>query len=233
MGHVLPEIERRMRADFPDKLREHRATAEAHAAAMERWKQDVREASKHSAAPPLPPEIDAPEEPQEPRLRQTDLTIERVATLLATATPKGLLMRDELPGWLSGMNAYNEAGRAFSIEAYGGRPYRAERQKHPRPIDIPRLTVAVFGTAQPDRLAELMRGADDRLLARFVWFWPDTDPFDLSRAAPNADWAIAALDKLRLLELAPALEPGGATGPIPVPLADPARARMVDFGRET
>ena len=58
----------------------------------------------------------------QPRLRQNDTTIERVATILAGAAPKGvLIVRDELAGWLTGMNAYNDAGRPFWIEAYGGR----------------------------------------------------------------------------------------------------------------
>src|SRR5258707_4124806 len=64
------------------------------------------------------------------------------------------------------MSAYNPAGRGFWIEAYGGRPYRVERQKHPEPIDIPRLAVAVYGTTQPEKLALLMRGPDDGLFAR-------------------------------------------------------------------
>src|SRR5438477_9308801 len=81
--------------------------------------------------------------PQAPRLRQSDVTIERVATLLATAAPKGLLIiRDELAGWIEGMTSYNNAGRSFWVEAYGGRPYRVERQKHLEPIDVPRLAVA-------------------------------------------------------------------------------------------
>jgi hypothetical protein len=113
MGDVLPELERRMLADFPDRLRDWQAAAEAHAAAVERWKTDVREAGKKGYAPPLPPS-EAPPEPQGPRLRLNDVTIERVATLLATAAPKGLLVtRDELIGWIAGMTAYNESGRPF------------------------------------------------------------------------------------------------------------------------
>jgi hypothetical protein len=69
-------------------------------------------------------------------------------------------MRDELSGWIAGMNTYNDNGRAFWVEAYGGRPYRVERQRH-EPIDIPRLAVAVYGSVQPDKLAELMRQPDD------------------------------------------------------------------------
>jgi len=61
-------------------------------------------------------------------LRQNDVTVEKVASLLATAAPKGVVVvRDELAGWIAGMNAYNDAGRAFWLEAYGGRPYRVER----------------------------------------------------------------------------------------------------------
>ena len=54
------------------------------------------------------------------------------------------------------MTSYNEAGRAFWIEAYGGRPYRLERQKHPEPIEIAYFVVAVYGSTQPDKIAALM-----------------------------------------------------------------------------
>ncbi len=87
-------------------------------------------------------------------MRQHDVTIEGVATPLANTAPKGLLIvRDELSGWLLGMTAYNDAGRAFYVEAYGGRPYRVERQKCPQPIEVLRLVVAVTGrhaTRQPE-----------------------------------------------------------------------------------
>ena len=94
----------------------------------------MRAAQQKVEPAPLPPLEVASPEPQAPRLRQNDVTIERVATLLANAAPKGLLVvRDEMVGWLAGMNQYHDAGRAFWIEAYGGRP-RVERQKHPPPI---------------------------------------------------------------------------------------------------
>ena len=65
-------------------------------------------------------------------------------TKTATAAPKGLLIvRDELAGWIAGMNAYHGGGRSFWIEAYGGRPYRVERKSHPDPVIVPRLAVAV------------------------------------------------------------------------------------------
>jgi hypothetical protein len=55
MRDVLPEIERRMQADFPDRLREWRSVSERQQAAEEIWKHDVRDAEKNKRAPPLPP----------------------------------------------------------------------------------------------------------------------------------------------------------------------------------
>jgi len=143
---------------------------------------------KRGAPAPLPPVTAAGPEPKSPRLRQHDVTIEKVAALLGTAAPKGLLIwRDELTGWIDGMTSYNDAGRAFWVEAYGGRPYRLERQKHPEPIEIAYFVVAVYGSTQPDKIAALMRGADDGLLSRFLWLWPEPIPFRLGRALPGAD----------------------------------------------
>src|SRR5690348_261390 len=96
MRYVLPEIERRMSIDFPDQLREWRAANELAKAADERWKTEVREAQRAGRAPPNPPLATSGPEPQSPRLRQYDVTVEKVASLEATAAPKGLLIiRDE------------------------------------------------------------------------------------------------------------------------------------------
>jgi Protein of unknown function (DUF3987) len=229
MRDVLPEIEQRMLADFPDRLRKWRANVEFEKAVEKKWQDEVRDAHSRSVPPPLPPKTMAGPEPQAPRLRQHDVTIERVASLLATAAPKGLLIiRDELAGWIDGMATYNPAGRAFWVEAYGGRPYRVERVKHPEPIEIPRLAVAVFGGTQPEKLALLMRQADDGLLGRMLWAWPEPRPFRLGRAAPGAQWAIAALDRLRELDL----QPGNPPRPMMVPLDDKARKLIERFGRE-
>lgn len=231
--HVLPAIERRMAADFPDWTREHRLVVEAAKARREAWEKDVRTAQKSGYAPPLPPaETDPPPEPQPPRLKMDDVTVEKVAELLARAAPKGLLMvRDELAGWLLGMGAYNAGARAFWLESYGGRPFRVDRVKHPVPIDVPHLAVGWFGGVQPERLAQLMKEADDGLLARFCWYWPDSVPFNLAQEAPDTAWAIEVLDRLRLLEMTPGREPGEAAQPVMVPLTEVALPHLVAFGR--
>lgn len=231
MRDILPELERRMIGDHPERMREWRVAVEARKAQVEAWEKDVRTAQKGGNAPPLPPEGDDPPEPQQPRIRLSDATVERVATLLARAAPKGLLVtRDELAGWLLGMNAYNDAGRSFWVEAYGGRSYRVERQKNPDPINVERLAVAVAGSIQPDKLAGLFQDADDGLLARFVWCWPEAVPFRLSRTAPGVSWAIEALDRLRMLDLS--TDENGNRVPINVPLAEPAMEAMQAFGQD-
>ncbi|WP_234731205.1 DUF3987 domain-containing protein [Acidocella facilis] len=229
---VLPKIETNMRADFPEKLAEWRAAAELHKAQQEAWEKNVRDAAKTGSPPPLPPRDAAPPEPQEPRLRQGDVTIEKVASLLAGAAPKGLLVvRDELAGWLLGMTNYNDSGRAFWLEAYGGRPYRVERQKNPEPIEVQRLAVAVMGGTQPDKLAEMFKDADDGLLARFLWAWPEPRPFKLSRRAPNVAFATEALDRLRMLDLMPATMETPAA-PVLVPLASSALPMLEAFAQD-
>jgi hypothetical protein len=226
---VLPEIERRIIGDFPDRLREWRARQEFAKAADKRWEKDVSAAQKRGAPAPLPPKADDCPEPQSPRLRQNDVTVEKVASLLATAASKGVvIVRDELVGWIAGMNVYNDAGRAFWLEAYGGRPYRVERQKHPEPISIARLAVAVYGTAQPERLALVMRDVDDGLLARILWLWPEPVEFRLGRETPDAARAIDALDRLRELDLLADDPPR----PIMVPLCSEACEMIEDFARE-
>ena len=63
------------------------------------------------------------------------------------------------------MNSYNDAGRAFWIEAYGGRPYSVDRKSRTDPILIPRLVVRVIGNIQPSRLVDLLHEADARGVA--------------------------------------------------------------------
>lgn len=227
LGEVLPEIERRMLADFPDRLREWAFTTELGQAATQRWRRELREAERRGAPIPSLPSVFAAAEPQAPRLRQNDVTIEKVAELLDAAAPKGLLIvRDELAGWISGMNAYHGGGREFWIEAYGGRPYRVERKTDPHPLIVSRLAVAVYGGVQPDKLGPLVRGIDDGLLGRFLWAWPEPLPFRLGARAPGAAQAIRALDRLRELDL----QPGDPPAPVMVPLTGEARAMIEAFG---
>jgi hypothetical protein len=222
--YVMPELERRQNVGFPEKLLAAQAAIEISKARHEAWKVEVKAALK-SGMSPSPPPPPAPEEPTMPRLVLSDITIEKVAVLLARATLTGVLMhRDELAGWLLGMTAYNNAARAFWNESFGGRPYCVDRVKHPEPIIIPWLAVAWHGGIQPQRLAEVMR--NERLLARFIYFWPEPIKFRLGVKPPGVEWAIACLDRLRTLNLA-AHE--GSPAPEMVPLAEDAVKQLEQF----
>jgi hypothetical protein len=229
MRDILPEIERRMLADFSDRLRDWGVRLELANAARERWRRDLRDAAKRGNPPPPGSLMISCPQPQAPRLRQHDVTIEKVAELLAHAAPKGLLIvRDELAGWIASMNAYHGGGRAFWIEAYGGRPYRVERKASPNPFIVPRLAVAVYGGTQPHRLARLLREGDDGLLARLLWLWPEPMPFHLGHRTLRLEWAIRALDRLRELDL----QPGDPSMPIRVPLTAEGRGMIESFARD-
>jgi Protein of unknown function (DUF3987) len=231
---ILPEIERRMQGDFPDRLRDWKVAAEQWKLQDEGWRDEVRTAKKNHVPPPRLAQETLPPEPQAPRLRQNDVTIERVATLLASAAPKGLLIvRDEAAGWFGDMSRYNnDGGRAFWVEGYGGRPFRVERQKNPDPINVPHLAVGVYGGMQPQRLVGLLDAPDDGLFSRLVWFWPKPIPFRLGRETPRVTWAIESLDRLRLLELAPASIPGDHPKPIFVPLVPEMLPALEEFAQK-
>jgi hypothetical protein len=107
-----------------------------------------------------------------------------------------------------------------------------ERQKHLLPIDVPRLAVAAYGGTQPEKLAGLLDEADDGLFSRVAWAWPEPIPFRLGRRRPRADWAIAAFDRLRQLDLAPSTAPGESSHPVHVPLVETALPLLEVLGRE-
>jgi hypothetical protein len=228
----MPVLERRMAGDFEDRLREWEMAVEYDKDELQRWQKERREAQKKGQTfTKLRPTPTATKiAPEKPRLRQHDVTIEQVAMILAYAAPKGvLIVRDELAGWLTGMNAYNQSGRQFWLEAYGGGFYRVERRKHETmPIDVDRLAVAVYGGTQPERLAELTAGPDDGLFSRFLWAWPEPVTFRLGDKSADVEWAIGALDRLRELTLHESDPPC----PIVITLTVEAKECMIAFARE-
>lgn len=215
LRHVLPAIERKMAQDFEFKIEVQLALIKA-------------AANEQGGL-----ESDLAYDLIEPRFVENDLTIEKVASVLSKAAPKGLLMvRDELAGWLLGMNRFNAGARAFWLEAYGGRPYSVDRVKSPERIFVQRLAVAWYGGIQPARLTKLIADADDGLLARFIWFWPDPVEFKRPKTTPNLDFALSAFERLSLLELAPQQNPCDKLEPRIVPLSEAAASKLEDFARQ-
>lgn len=87
MRDVLPEVERWMSGDFPDRLRDWKAAQEIRQAKIEAWESDVRAAERKGNALPLPPAETDESEPQESRLLQSPSRRSRLC--LPPPRPKG------------------------------------------------------------------------------------------------------------------------------------------------
>ena len=96
-----------------------------------------------------------PELPKRERYATSDATIEAIADILSY-TPKGLLVtRDELSGFLKGMEkAGKEGDRAFYLEGWNGTGHHTVDRIMRGNTFIPRLTLSVLGNIQPSMIQE-------------------------------------------------------------------------------
>ncbi len=173
-----------------DALRKWEAVAERAKVERKAWEKDVEQARKeNSTTPPLPISAVAPDAPERRRLLVQDSTPEALAVILA-GNPMGTFhLRDELAGWWASFERYAPGGREFWLEAYGGRVYTVDRKGAQSALRIPFNGVSVFGGVQPEKLADaLLAQADDGLVPRFLWAWPErvewvrpTKPVDADR----------------------------------------------------
>lgn len=198
----VAEIEQGFAQDYADLHSQWSEKAEIAALVLKNWKRDAEAQMRDGmAAPARPLEADPGAEPVRERIRMSDATIESVAEVLA-GTGKGVLLsRDELSGWIEGMNRYADGGdRPFWLEAYGGRPYTVDRKSRSGPLVVKHLSVAVLGGTQPDRLDSLLvKADDDGLLARFLIAFPD--PVEIQPPGEQIDYGPLnqALKQMRCL----------------------------------
>jgi hypothetical protein len=139
-----------------------------------------------------------------------DTSTEELQHILAEC-PRGLLhVRDELAGWLGGFDRYGGKGadRAFYLECWNGGSYVCDRVRyHDTPVRIEHASLAIIGGMVPDRLREVLAGADDGLLERFLFVWPEPAPIAALRERGATDVAehrsalYEAARKLHALEL--------------------------------
>ena len=198
------------------------------------WQAAVKKAQEDGlASPQMPSEASEPNAPQRRRLLVQDSTPEALAVILS-GNPTGTLhLRDELAGWLDSFDRYTPGGRSFWIEAYGGRPFVTDRKGSPEPVTIPFNGVSVVGGIQPEKLAEALFGRnapDDGLVARFLWAWPDRQPY--SRPTRSGDVAALASLYRRLDGLAWGTGPDGQEVPVTLPLEANAADLFEQFERE-
>jgi hypothetical protein len=230
---VLAKIEAHVCRDYPQDIKQWETLASVAKAVLKQWEKDAAKAIKNKeAVPEKPAEATAPPKPIRPRARVVDVTVERLAAIIE-GLPKGVLyVRDELAGWLMNLSRYANGGsdRPFWLESYNGGAMQVDRVKNPDPVFIPHLTVPVFGTIQPDRLADTLGGADDGLPSRFLWAWPTAQPF--ARPAGGGDPAVAADRLLRLADLRMGATGEGAPMPTYVHLANDAAEALAVFARD-
>jgi len=118
---------------------------------------------------------------RERRFMTSDATIEKLGALL-NENPRGLLVvRDELTGWLKGLDREDRAqDRAFYLEAWNGTGGFTVDRIGRGTLHVEALCLSVLGGIQPGRLASYVRGAiggeedADGLVQRLqVLVWPD------------------------------------------------------------
>jgi hypothetical protein len=103
-----------------------------------------------------------------------------------------LCVRDELAGWIGGFDRYGGHGadRAYWLESWSGGSYVCDRVRHgDDPIRIAHCGLALIGCMVPDRLREVLAGADDGLAARLMYVWPDLLPPAALRDAGDIETA--------------------------------------------
>ena len=116
---------------------------------------------------------DMQEEPAYAALVAEDTTLEAMVRILdASGGVDGLLNdRDELAGWLGGMDAYRGGrggDRAAWLTLRSGGPYHQVRVSR-APVYLPRTHVCLFGGVQPERLSAFDLRDGDGLFSRFMW----------------------------------------------------------------
>jgi len=186
------------------------------------WQENVKTAVKDNLGVPSMPEAAiVPDEPVRRRLLVQDATPEAVGSILA-GNPSGTLhLRDELAGWLNSFDRYSPGGREFWLEAFRGSHHVIDRKGSKGPISIPFNGVSVLGTIQPEKLSScLLNGADDGLVARFLWAWPDPVPYRRPRQIADES---KLLELYRWLDALPwGVGFDGGKVPVTIPLDDAA-----------
>lgn len=194
---------------------------------------DAKTALNQGENPPEKPKgADAGAPPIRVRIRIADTTTEKAAALLA-GCGRGLQMcRDELSGWLGGMDRYNGGGdRPFWLESYGGRSFTVDRKSSDLPIIIERLSIAILGGMQPDKMERLLlSNDDDGLLARFLVVYPN--PVPLSRPTSSFDTGRLQTAFERLLALAPVCNEKEEASPVFMHLNERAQDALHQFRLE-
>ena len=175
---ALSAIERSRKHRLGELQQAHETRVETAKAAAKKWKIEVEQAvDAGNKAPAMPAQAVLPGEFVAPRLYVSNVTIERLVSLVQ-ARPRGIVMIcDELAGLFLNMGRYsNGSDKEFWLEAWNGKNYVQERQSRP-PAAVDYLLVGITGGFQPDKLARSFAGDDYGMYARVLFAWPSEPSF--------------------------------------------------------
>jgi hypothetical protein len=192
--------EQRLREEYGQERHEYETELEAYEKARAAWRQD-----RKGNAP-------APERPAEPvgqRITVTETTVEALALKLAD-NPRGLLLyRDEIAGWLRGMDRYAKGGgsdESFFLSAYNGESHQVDRRTGDRrEIYVSQAALWITGSIQPETLQRAI-GQEHResgLLARMLLAAPPPRPavWSESEVSPlTRQWLHDTIERLYSLD---------------------------------
>ncbi len=163
-----------------------------------------------------------------------DITVEKLADVLRESPRGSLLLRDELAGWVKGMDQYKSRGgsdRQFWLSVWSNEAVKVDRKNPDSPhVFIPHPCMSVAGGIQPEVLKSL-KGNDDGFFDRMLFSYPQTFP------VKGEDWRVCdkalvrnwskALETLRAVGMIE--EPGKPPRPRFVGLSDPAKREWVTY----
>lgn len=229
----VKEIEREFSEDYLKARKAWDGEKELSEFALAQWKAEAKKAvAEGLEPPPKPSAAEFSSAPVRERISTSDSTTEKLADLMAS-TWRGLLQyRDELSGWLGGMDRYTNGGdRPFWLEAYGGRSFTIDRKNNPEPIVVDRLSIAVLGGTQPDKLASLLvKSDDDGLLARFLTVYPEPVPLTRPSVSVDTDRLKKAMELLR--SISPVPDENGRPRPFYIPFSEDAANALQEFRKQ-
>jgi len=243
----LRGLEVEARAKHEDAVREWEAEAEVRAVEKkvraDHLKRELKKPGADRTALAQGLVTGEPDEPQRRRYVVNDTTVEKLGEILA-GNPNGVLLyRDELTGFLRGLDRDGrESDRAFYLEAWNGDGRFTYDRIGRGTVDIEAACVSVLGTTQPGPLREYVRsmrdgrGGDDGLLQRFqLAVWPDVstgwENVDRRPDRAAAEVARALFDGLARLDPTPLGAETDGEGGLPFLRFDPSAQVMFDEWR--
>ncbi len=207
----LKQLEVKARDDYRLDMKEYAAkeklTLMATKEAEKRAAGLVRKGDMQGAEALLLDDTRDPEKPVCTRHIINDATVEKLGVLLSE-NPKGLLLyRDELAGWMAGMNREDrQQDRAFWLEAFNGDGSFSYDRISREDVYIPSNTVSLLGGIQPKKLLPLLvaqknGNGDDGLVERLqLMVYPDKTSFQYADRPPNQKLKAEAYEVYRKLE---------------------------------